>query len=207
MNTEYEATYPNINRKKIRQKLKSVGAKLVKPQTLMVRLAFHLPKGSIIKNGWARVRNEGDEITLSVKSNEEQTIEGQKEICLKVDNFNSAIQLLDALGCKRKALQETKREIWYLDGCEICIDEWPYLEPFLEIEGSSEIKVKKASQTLGFDYKKALFCSVAKLYTEKYGIPLDVINNKIPIAFKKNTFLDYKHSLENKHTKHKTNKN
>ena len=38
MQTEYEATFININKDEIREKLKSVGAVLVKPEVLMKQL-------------------------------------------------------------------------------------------------------------------------------------------------------------------------
>jgi hypothetical protein len=31
------------------------------------------------------------------------------------------------------------------------IDEWPFLEPFIEVEGGSELGVRQVSEKLGFD--------------------------------------------------------
>jgi len=44
MQAEYEATFININKDEIREKLKQVGAVLVKPEVLMKRYTFNLPK-------------------------------------------------------------------------------------------------------------------------------------------------------------------
>lgn len=52
------------------------------------------------------------------------------------------------------------------------IDEWP----FLEIEGLDEEAVK----SLGYDYDKCRICAVDVLYSEKYGIPEDIIDNHTP---------------------------
>jgi len=86
-----------------------------------------------------------------------------------VDNFKKAAQLLTAIGCKRKSYQETKRELWLLGEVEITIDEWPFLEPLVEIEGKSEKAVEKICNKLSLDYGKALFCSITTLYNKKYG--------------------------------------
>ena len=188
---EYEATFANINKKEVRRKLKSIGAKLEKPEFIQRRIVFHLPKGQEIEGGWLRVRDEGDKITMSLKIITGGAIENQKEICLKIDNFNEAVEFLEQIGCQQKAFQESKREIWEIDGVEVTIDEWPFLEPFVEIEGNSEEAVKKVSRKLGFDYKKAIFDSVDYFYNQKYGVSKKVINDLTPrIVFgEKNPFL------------------
>ena len=66
---------------------------------------------------------------------------------------------------------------------EIMIDEWPFLEPLVEVEGKSEEEVKKVSKKIGFDYSKALFCPAGKLYQMKYNIPDDKINTAPKIVF------------------------
>jgi len=180
MKVEYEATFININKDSVREKLKSVGAKLIKPEFLQKRVVFNLPEGHEIKGGWARVRDEGDKITMSLKIVDGDNIENQKEICLSVDNFEKAIEFLSISGFCKKAYQETKRELWVLGEVEITIDEWPFLEPFVEIEGDSEQKVKDVAEKLGFDYLGAMFCSVDTIYSKKYGFPGDVFNNHTP---------------------------
>ena len=191
MQIEYEATFSNINKQLIRQKLKQAKAILVRPEFLQKRTVFSLPKGHEINGGWARVRDEGDKITLSVKIIDGSNIEDQKEICLQVDNFKQAKDILGVLGCVEKAYQENKREVWNLNNVEITIDEWPFLEPFVEIEGKSEKAVIVTAKKVGFNYKNALFCAVGKLYSKKYNLPENVINNKTPeiIFDMKNPFI------------------
>lgn len=179
MDIEYEAKFLNIDKNELRMKLKSTGAKLIKPEQLYKRTVFFLPKGHEIVGGWLRVRDEGDKITMSVKVVSNGKIETQKEIMLVVDNYDKAIQLLTQIGCVEKAYQETKREIWNLEDVEITIDEWPYLEPYAEIEGESEKVVKIVAEKLDFDYKQAVFGSADQVISKKYGVPEDVINNKI----------------------------
>ncbi len=180
---EYEATFLNINKDEIRTRLKKAGAALIKPEFLMKRIVFELPAGHEIKGGWLRVRDEGDKITMSLKIVDGDKIENQKEICLKIDNFNEGVKFLEAIGAKQKAYQESRRELWTLNDVEITLDEWPYLEPYVEIEGKSETEVKNISEKLGFDYALALFCSADVLYNKKYGVPFKVINKTRRITF------------------------
>ncbi|KKQ44495.1 MAG: hypothetical protein US63_C0026G0014 [Candidatus Moranbacteria bacterium GW2011_GWC2_37_8] len=193
MQIEYEATFPNIDKNEIRERLRKLGAELIRPEFLQKRVNYYFPSGHEIKGGWLRVRDEADKITLSLKVINDGGIEEQKEICLHINSFNDARLLLENMGCRNKSYQETKREIWKLDGVEICIDEWPYVEPFVEVEGKSEDEVKNVSEKIGFNYDDARFCAVDTLYNEKYGISKDDINNTKEITFKiENPFLKIK---------------
>jgi len=181
MKIEYEATFTDINKDEIRNRLKKAGADLIHPEILQKRAVFHLPAGHDQENGWARVRDEGDKITMSIK----QTVEGgrideQFETCFEVSDFGEAVKFLEFLGCRQKAFQETKRELWKLDNTEVTIDEWPFLEPFVEVEGESEEAVKNVSEKLKFDYNKAYFGPVGGIYSAKYNLPTDLINNHTP---------------------------
>jgi len=64
----------------------------------------------------------------------------------------------------------------------------------VEVEGKSEKEVKAISEKIGFDYSKALFCATTLIYSMKYKIPCEVIDNEIPkIIFNmKNPFLKFK---------------
>ena len=180
MEIEYEAVFTNIEPDSFRAVLTSAGAELARAEYMQKRSAFNLPDSVVTHKGWARVRDEGDKITMSVKSIEGEGIESQKESCVTVDSFKQAESLLTQLGCDRKAYQETKRELWMLDGVEVTIDTWPFLEPFVEVEGSSEAVVKAVAEKLGFDWAAAKFCAVDTLYSEKYDISTDQINNHTP---------------------------
>ena len=182
-NVEYEAKFTNIDKDNIREKLKAFGVSLIKPEFLQKRVVFNLPTGHEIQGGWLRVRDEVDKITMSLKVVDGSRIEDQKEICLNVDSFEEAEKFLRALGCQKKSYQENKRELWRLKDVEITIDEWPFIEPFIEIESTSEEKVKEAAEDLGFDYNQALFGATDIICQKKYGISLDIINSISKISF------------------------
>ena len=180
MQIEYEATFLNIDKEEMRGRLNQVGAVLVRPEFLQKRVTFNLPSGHEISGGWLRVRDEGDKITTTLKIVDGDKIHNQREINLQVDNFEEAVKFLEAIGCQRKSYQETKRELWALDEVEIAIDEWPFLEPYVEVEGKSEASVREVSAKLNFDYGRALFCCVSTLYSMKYEVPEEFINNQVP---------------------------
>jgi len=194
MKIEYEATFENIDKDEMRDRLNKAGAKLERPEFLQKRVTMNLPKGNEIEGAWVRVRNEGDKITMSLKISDGSAIHNQKELTVIVENFKNTVEFLKNIGCQEKSFQETKREKWILDGAEVTIDEWPFLEPFIEVEGKNEEEVKKVSEKLGFDWGKALFCAIGHLYYRKYDMPEHYFNNHVPkIVFEmKNPFLNIK---------------
>jgi len=182
MKTEYEATFTNIDKEDIRKKLRDIGGRLAKPEALHKRMVFKLPKGHEDKDKLARVRDEQDKITMSFKvvnTDGRKGIADQKEICLVVDNFENAVEFLRAIGCQDLAFQENRREIWQMGNTEITIDEWPFLEPFVEIEGESEQAVREVAEKLDFDYNKAMFCPSGKIYADKYQVDVNIIHDYI----------------------------
>jgi len=185
MKIEYEATFSIKNKDEFRKILKKKKALLVKKEFLQKRLTFNLPKSEQNRKSWVRVREEGDKITMSVKSINPGKIEGQKETQLIINNFNEGVAFLKNTGFIEKSYQETLREVWNLNNVEICIDTWPFLEPIVEVEGESEKIVKNVSEKLEFDYSKAIFEGIDYFYNKKYGVDKYIINNKIPlITFK-----------------------
>jgi adenylate cyclase class 2 len=177
MNNEIEATFLDINKNKFRKQLKELGAKCVKPETKMRRTVFDSGPCS-----FARVRDEGDKIVMTYKNFEdEDSIMGVKEVNLVVDNYDEAVRFIAGCGLEQKAVQETLREIWTLDGTEISIDTWPWLPTYTEIEGPSEERVWKVSEKLGFKKEDAMFGAADKIYHHYYGVDMDIVDYETPV--------------------------
>ena len=112
---------------------------------------------------------------------------GQKEILIAVNSFDGAVALLESIGCEKKSYQESKRELWKLDNVEIAIDTWPFLETYVEIEGSSEEIVKDIAAKLDLDYREAIFDTVNVIYKRKYGKTIDELDKEVLKNFTFNT--------------------
>ena len=167
MNIEIEAKFVNINRDQIRILLKELGATLEQPERLMRRVVIHTPEMTA-KNAFLRVRDEGYRTTITYKQFDANTVDGTKELEVETSSFNTTNDLLAAVGLVYDTYQETKRENWRLGDVEIMIDEWPWIPPFLEIEGESEEALKDTAKKLGFDWSEALFGGVANVYQKHY---------------------------------------
>ncbi len=176
--TEFEATFINVDKAALRTKLQSLGATLLLPETLMRRTIFDIDKHS-----FARVRDEGNRITMSYKHVDSLTLSGTKEICLEVDNYQHAIDFLRSCGLKIKAVQETYREEWRLGQAELDIDTWPWLPSFVEIEGPNEASVQATAGQLGYAMSDAFFGAVDQIYKVYYDVTDDDINYCPEICF------------------------
>lgn len=178
INSEIEATFIDIDKDALRAKLKTVGAELIQPEILMRRTIFDVDEHS-----FARVRDEGNKITMSYKHLDELSLSGMKEACVEVNDFQEAVNILQALGHKIKAEQEALREEWLLNGVKVDIDTWPWLPSYVEIEGSSEESVKNVATKLGFDMKDAYYGSVDRIYQVYYDVTDADINYCPEIKF------------------------
>lgn len=167
MNTEIEAKFVRQNHQAMRDKLAKLGAVCEKPMRLMRRVTIDNPS-MVSKNAFMRVRDEGDRITMTYKQFDELSLHGAKEIEIIVDDFDNAVQLLKVAGLPYQSFQESRRETWRLGGVEIVLDEWPWLDPYIEIEGDSENEVKEVASKLGLSWKDAVFGDVMEAYRVQY---------------------------------------
>jgi len=184
MKTEVEAKFLDVVPEELREKLKQHGAQLIQPEVLMRRKVFDYQDARLEKIGaWIRVRDEGNKITMSYKRLVDRSFQGTKEITLTVDSFDAACDFLSAAGLDSRSYQETKRETWQLDGCEVTIDTWPWIPAFTELEAETEAEVEAAAAKLGFDWNQAMHGSVETAYQKYYNVTEEEIDHLEEIKF------------------------
>ena len=182
MEIEYEAKFLEIDYKELIDKLKSLGAKSIHPNTLYKRSMFSLAD---VKRGYVRVRNEGDKTTLTAKIYKDSKFPQEYELQIK-DDFENGQEFLRALNLDEKGYHETMREKWQLPYgknahfCEVCIDRIPGIPTYVEIECKSKKNLNKAIKMLYLDKYKKLFGSYGKCFVEYYGMTENDLNNVIP---------------------------
>ncbi|QQG50829.1 MAG: class IV adenylate cyclase [Candidatus Saccharibacteria bacterium] len=188
MKTEIEVKFLGVDFDKLRQSLARQNADLEQPMRLMRRVIIETPELAA-QNSFIRVRDEGNKVTLTYKRFDEHSLTGAKEIELTVNSFNDTIALLEQVGLAHKSFQESRRETWRLDDVEIVLDEWPWLDPYVEIEGESEARVREVAALLGFNWEDAVFGSATSAYQVQYpdgdasqlvNIPLVAFDQPLP---------------------------
>lgn len=169
MKTEIEAKFLHVDHDAVRKNLKKAGAVCEQPMRLMRRMIFENKTMSSHK-GYLRVRDEGHAITMTYKQFDRMSIDGAKEIEIVVDNFDTATALMKAIDNSwlRISLQESRRETWKLGEAEIVLDEWPWLEPYIEIEAPSRNIVQTTASQLGLDMNDAVYGDVMAAYRRQY---------------------------------------
>lgn len=167
MNTEIEVKILDVSFDDIRSKLTELGGTREQPMRLMRRVIFQ--NDATGKNAYIRLRDEGNKVTLTYKSFESLSLHGASEIETAVEDFDATLQILKAGGFAPRSFQESKRETWRLGEVEIVLDEWPWLKPYIEIEGPSEDLVRATAARLAFDWdSQAVFGDVMTAYRAEY---------------------------------------
>lgn len=124
---------------------------------------------------WIRLRQDGEIVEITIKyiySNKANyNIDEVKEIEIKTDNFEMANKLIEEMGYYRKKLAEKKRDSYSYQGMDIEIEEWPLLEPYIEIECTNIDKIYELANLLGYSKEQTRVMNTEDVYLEK-GIDL-----------------------------------
>ena len=168
MKPEVEAKFLNVNHDEVRAKLKELGAKLEVPMRTMRRTILDYPDGRFETRDKSRlrVRDESDKVTVTYKTSGDGQY--QDEIETTVGSYETMIELFEAIGLKKFSAQETKRETWTYRDAEIVLDEWPWVKPYIEIEGESQEAITEIAKELGFDWSHAVFGGIEAVYRAEY---------------------------------------
>jgi adenylate cyclase class 2 len=185
MKPEYEIRFYPINYDEIKARLLALSEKNNEPDCiLMHRVIFDVDS---TQRKWLRIRKEGEKTTITLKQIIDPASSAgafEHEITLENDNFTAVIELFHHLSYKLLSYQENKRTTFYVDDCIITIDEWPGLEPLLEIESDNNESLSKMAQKLALSHPFP--GDIPEIYKHVYGISLHEFN-----AMKELTFDNY----------------
>lgn len=173
MQAEIEVKFLDVRHDEVRERLRKAGAICKHPLRLMRRAIIDYPDRRLqtgIAGAWAsvRVRDEGDRVTCTYKHVASDGKDSMHEVEFTISSYANAIEFFKAIGLVVYTEQETKRETWQLGDVEVELDEWPWLPPYIEIEGPSEAAVRQAAEKLGYDFGKALRGSSYTAYRMYY---------------------------------------
>ena len=164
MPLEYEHSFYDFTKKDVVDKIKKHGFKhkgtfLFKVQTFIHPLE--------VKKTYIRVRDEGHRITMTYKLLSEGNFDEETEV--NVDNFDSAVKLLENVGCKKKYYYEKIREIWDHKDVEIVFDTNPGNPDRMEVEAKTLNELNKILKELGLNSKMH---DDSNKYLEIFGIEI-----------------------------------
>lgn len=168
MAIEIEAKFLNVDHDVIRSKLQSAGATLEEPMRLMRRQMYDYPDRRLYatNHGRVRIRDEGSSVTMTFKSGGDGNY--PKEFETTIGSLTEVAEILEAIGLVSYSSQESQRETWQLGDVEVVLDIWPWLSPYIEIEGPSEAAIQAGARKLDLDWATAAFGSVDTAYRVQY---------------------------------------
>ena len=184
MHTEYEVRVLEIDKEKIIQKLEQLGATKIADYNYKRRIYNFNPP---TYQKWIRLRTDGKRTTLTIKKLENLEIDGTKEMEIEVSDFEETNLMLNELGYVSHSYQENNRTRFILNDVEIDIDSWPYIPPYLEIEGKDKRSVVDTLELLDVDESKITTIDVQGVFREFYNIDISyapIIKFDVPLDSK-----------------------
>ena len=119
---------------------------------------------------WVRLRQTGDEITITIKrivnSKGEYELDAVNELELDVPSIEDGKNLLEDLGYFFARHQIKMRIVYDYKNTEIVIDKWPKLAPYVEIEGPTKEDIDEAVLMLGYNLEDAIVINTDDVYSD-----------------------------------------
>jgi adenylate cyclase class 2 len=169
MEKEIEVKFLDVDFDDIRKKLKLINATQTQPMRALKRSILDYAGNKLQKNNsYVRVRDQGDKVTLTFKHFVGEGVDAAREAETEVKSYKDTITVLENIGLQVISEQETKRETWMINGVEVVLDLWPWLNPYIEIEGKDEAAIRQIAEKLGFSWDDAFFGDVMVAYRHQY---------------------------------------
>ena len=130
----------------------------------------YIKKMKINPNKWIRLRSSNDKVELTIKHIlNKSNLKYQKvlEYEIETSSFEETNTLLNALGIYKRNYQEKKRHSFVYKNAEIEIDNWPMLEPYLEIECESDEVIEELIDLLDLKQYEMVSLNTEELYKRK----------------------------------------
>jgi len=167
-----------------KDRIESLGGKLIEPRLHEVNLRFDLQDGELTRTAQV-LRLRQDKISRLTYKGPGEMIDGvhaRREIEFTVSDFQSAQSLLEILGYQISLMYEKYRTTYELDDLQITLDEMPYGN-FTEIEGSDTIAIHQAAEKLGLSWEARI--------PESYTSLFDLLREKIGLSFRDLSFANF----------------
>jgi adenylate cyclase class 2 len=179
MSTETEAKMKVADLAAVRKKLESLGA-VRKGKELETNTFFDSPDRRLqLADRGLRIRQAINEsgktrFVVTMKGPMQQgQFKTREEIEFSADNAEAVQKIFENLGYKPSLSFQKHRESWTFGGCEVELDELPYLGTYVEIEGKDESSIAAARSALGlmeFPLISTGYISLLSRYLQEHQI-------------------------------------
>lgn len=172
-NREIEVKFLQIDKARLIEKLLALKAQDF-GEELITEQIFHDSAGLWLgQNKFGRIRKTSGGVFFTYKHSQERTATGVVEIEFKIDDAEKMKTFLEAIGLTMDRENEKLRHKFKLGAVVVDIDTWPKVPTYVELEGPSEIDIKNAAITLGYEYADGVFGTASQVIEEMYKIPVN----------------------------------
>jgi adenylate cyclase class 2 len=179
MSTETEAKMKVADLAAVRKKLEALGGTR-KAKELETNTFFDASDSRLrLADRGLRIREATDEngktrFLITMKGPMQQgQFKTREEIEFSADNADAVRKIFENLGYEATLSFQKRRESWLFGGCEVELDELPYLGTYVEIEGKDEKSISAARSALGlmeFPLISTGYISLLWRYLEEHRI-------------------------------------
>ena len=162
--------YFEMNIKDFSELLSFDGKEIIKRVNSSKTFNDEIKKYLINGNKWVRLRQSNDKVELTVKhifNKNDSSIQKVSETEINTSSFDETNRLLESLGLVKRNYQEKIRHSFVYKDAEIEIDEWPNLEPYMEIECDNDHTIDEIIRLLNFSDKEIVSLNTEELYRRK----------------------------------------
>lgn len=128
-------------------------------------------------NKWIRLRKSNDKVELTIKhifEKNNSNIEKVMEYEIKVNDFEETNKLLNNIGLVKRNYQEKIRHSFQYKNASIEIDEWPLINPYLEIECDDEDLIDELINLLKINKENIVSKNTTQVYKDNGIIIHDI---------------------------------
>ena len=171
---EIETKVLEVDKEKIKQTLKSLGAEEI--QNIRLTIDWYGPKGLAHAGDdpwYLRIRTTSDgKSEVSWKSLEviKENTRHSDEVNINVSDPMLAGKLFESIGLEHYAHQEKDRASFVLKDWNFDLDQYPGMPAYLEIEGKSHEHVQEAIKFLNLENHQSIGEGERVLIKKEYGL-------------------------------------
>lgn len=159
---EFEAKFLSPDLDDLRDRVVALGGKRAKGRTFERNLLFDTRRGRLRRmKELLRLRHD-TESTLTYKR-QRGSIEAREEIEVRVEDPETTLALLQAIGFRVAFIYEKYRRVLEFGSVEVMLDELPFGD-FVEVEGPSLEAVRRACRRLGLRWERRLSANYQRLF-------------------------------------------
>jgi len=145
MPKEYEYAFFDFKKNDIISKIKEMNGKHKGTYLFKVQMFIHPLE---TPGTYIRVRDEGFRTTMTYKFKDSKSkFDDEEEV--NINDFDSGVNILLGIGCKKKYYMEKIREIWQVKNTEIIFDTDPGIDDKLEVESKTKTELNKMVKYFG----------------------------------------------------------